>query len=328
MKRTTARTRKQMKLVVTGALGHIGSRLLQSVQPDQLQEVVIVDNFHTQRYCSLYNLPPEINYRLVEADVTDPDFNLLPLLDENTIVVHLAAITNAPASFQIQEEVERVNFRGTQSVAEACLRASARLIFVSTTSVYGVSDGVVTEECSDEELKPQSPYAESKLAAERSLQKMGSERGLRFVTFRFGTIYGTSIDMRFHTAVNKFIWQACFGEPLTVWRTALDQQRPYLDLTDAIRAIQHALTQNLFDNRIYNVVTDNLTVRQITETIRREIPDLEIRLVDSAIMNQLSYIVDRSRIESKGFTFRGSLSDATRDTVTLFRPFAMRRGAQ
>ena len=46
MKRTTARTRKQMKLVVTGALGHIGSRLLQSFQPDQLQEVVIVDHGH------------------------------------------------------------------------------------------------------------------------------------------------------------------------------------------------------------------------------------------------------------------------------------------
>ena len=188
--------------------------------------------------------------------------------------------------------------------------------------MYGVSDGVVNEDCPDEQLKPQSTYAESKLAAERLLHQMGSSDGLRFITYRFGTIYGTSIGMRFHTAVNKFVWQICFGEPLTVWRTALDQQRPYLDLTDAVHVMQYTLSQDLFDNRTYNVVTDILTIRQITEPIRRELPDLQIQFVDSAIMNQLSYRVDRSRIESQGFDFQGDLDTAVRSTVALFRPFA------
>ena len=66
---------------------------------------------------------------------------------------------------------------------------------------------------------------------------MREKAGLRFITCRFGTIFGTSIGMRFHTAVNKFCWQAVIGQPITVWRTALHQYRPYLDLKDAVKAI-------------------------------------------------------------------------------------------
>jgi nucleoside-diphosphate-sugar epimerase len=118
-------------------------------------------------------------------------------------VVHLAAITNA-ASFEIKEVVERVNYVGTELVARACAETGSRLLFLSTTSVYGVSEGVVDENCSDEDLKPQSPYAESKIKAERYLSRLAEREGLKFFIARFGTIYGTSRGMRFHTAVNKF----------------------------------------------------------------------------------------------------------------------------
>src|ERR1700704_5984440 len=70
-----------------------------------------------------------------------------------------------------------------------------------------------------------------------------SAQGLRCVIFRFGTIAGASIGMRFHTAVNKFAWQACLGIPITVWRTALHQKRPYLSLRDAVRALAFVLAR-------------------------------------------------------------------------------------
>jgi nucleoside-diphosphate-sugar epimerase len=125
--------------------------------------------------------------------------------------------------------------------------------------------------------------------------------------------------MRFHTAVNKFCWQSVMGTPVTVWRTAYDQKRPYLDLVDAARAIAFIIEKDLFDGRIYNVLTLNAAVRDIVDTIRGFVPALEVGFVDSPIMNQLSYEVSSERIRQKGFTFYGDLKRGIGDTIALLR---------
>jgi nucleoside-diphosphate-sugar epimerase len=306
-----------VKLAITGALGHIGSRLIHSLRPGEFDDVLLVDNLATQRFASLFGLPSGVPFRFVEADVLKAE--LPSLLQGIDVVIHLAAITNAAGSFEIQEEVERVNHVGTERVAEACLATKSRLVFLSTTSVYGTANDVVDEDCPETDLKPQSPYAASKLRAEKRLAEMAQASGLRFVACRFGTIYGTSIGMRFHTAVNKFVWQACLGQPITVWRTALHQKRPYLELGDAVRALRFIVDRDLFDGRVYNVLTDNATVGSIAETIKKYVPDLRVELVDSAIMNQLSYTVSSERFRSLGFEFQGDLDAGVRSTVELLR---------
>lgn len=305
-----------MRIVVTGALGHIGSRLVRSL-PSSFPgaEIVMVDDLSTQRYASLFDLPAEGRYRFVEADVLSTD--LAGLVRGADVVVHLAAITNAAASFEIEAEVERVNLHGTELVARACLAAGAGVIFLSTTSVYGTQSGLVDENCPRDELKPQSPYAESKLRAEELLTDLGRS-GLRLATFRFGTIAGASVGMRFHTAVNRFCWQAVMGDPLTVWRAALDQKRPYLELGDAVRAIEFAIDRGL-DGRIYNVLTANATVREIVELVREAVPDLRVTEVDSPVMNQLSYEVDDTRFRSLGFRPHGDLRTAITETIRKLR---------
>ncbi len=307
-----------MRIVVTGALGHIGSRLIR-VLPDLFPgaELLLVDNLSTQRFCSLFNLPEQGHYRFCEADILADDLDRL--FAGADAVVHLAAITNAEGSFGNAAQVEQVNLEGSERVARACIRVGARLLFLSTTSVYGSQADVVDEECPVEDLKPQSPYADSKLRAERLLARLGADDGLRFVICRFGTIFGVSPGMRFHTAVNKFIWQASAGLPLTVWRSALDQKRPYLDLEDAVRAIGFIIAQDLFDGEIYNIVTLNATVRQIVDAIREFVPDLSINLVESAIMNQLSYHVACGKFSGLGFRFSGDLRRQIGDSTAMLK---------
>lgn len=306
-----------MKIVVTGALGHIGSRLIRVLPASfPAADIIMVDDLSTQRYCSLFNLPAEGRYRFLEADVMTADLD--DIFSGADVVVHLAAITNAAGSFEIADQVEKVNFEGTELVAKACLRSGAALMFFSSTSVYGTQAEVVDEECCLEDLKPQSPYADSKLRSEEMLKAMG-EKGLRFISCRFGTIFGVSPGMRFHTAVNKFTWQACMGIPLTVWTTAMDQKRPYLDLEDGVKAINFIIERDLFDGQIYNVLTTNATVRQIIETIREFVPDLEVSLVDARIMNQLSYTVSGEKFTRHGFQTGGDLRRQLSDTVAMLR---------
>ena len=306
-----------MRVVVTGALGHIGSALIRALPKNDCERVVLFDDLMTQRYCSLFDLPEGVQFQFVEGDVLTADLDRV--FEGAQAVVHLAAITNAAASFENQEQVERVNFEGTERVARACARVGAGMIFLSTTSVYGVSEGIVAEDCPESSLHPQSPYATSKRKAELLLQRLATESALRFVTLRFGTIYGVSPGMRFHTAINKFVWQACMGTPLTVWRTALDQKRPYLDLGDAVRALCFFLEPGRLDNQIYNVLTDNTTVGDIVDRIRALVPDTKVDFVDNRIMNQLSYTVANEKIQKLGFEFRGELATAIAASVRLLR---------
>ena len=308
-----------MKIVITGALGHIGSgfiREIPAVFPGA--EIVMVDNMVTQRYCSLFNLPVEGNYRFVEADVLTADLD--SIIDQADVVVQLAAITDAAGSFENKAEVESVNYEATVKVAQACSNAKCPMIHLSSTSVYGTQREVVDEECSDKELQPQSPYAETKLREERFLQGLGASGKLCFVTCRFGTICGVSEGMRFHTAVNKFCFQAVMGQPLSVWRTALHQKRPYLTLDDAIRALVFIIKKDMFDRRVYNVLTDNLTVNNIVEFIKQHVPQFEIEYVDAEIMNQLSYEVLNQRFSNQGFEFTGSIEKSIKETIELLRP--------
>jgi nucleoside-diphosphate-sugar epimerase len=305
-----------VRIVITGALGHIGSRLIRELPaafPDA--EIVLVDNLATQRYSSLFDLPRAGRYRFRELDVLTAE---LPSLFEGAqAVVHLAAMTDAMGSVAIRDDVERVNYLGTEKVARACIAARSPLLFASTTSVYGVSDGVVDEDCPDSDLRPQSPYAESKLRAERLLALLGHEAGLRFVSCRLGTVFGVSPGMRFHTAINKFCWQAVHGEPMTVWRGALGQQRPYLELGDAVAALIFALHHSLFDNHVYNVVTLNSSIDEVIGEIRARLPGATVRLVDSPIMNQLSYRVSSRRFTSLGFEFTGQLRHGIGETLQM-----------
>jgi UDP-glucose 4-epimerase len=279
-------------------------------------EIVMIDNMMTQRFPSLFNLPAIGNYRFVEGNVTKMDLN--NLFENADTVIHLAAITDAAGSFEKAEEVEENNYQATVKVSNACLQTDTRLIAISSTSVYGTQNDVVDEDCTEAELQPQSPYATTKLKEEDLITKLSSENGLKAISCRFGTIFGASAGMRFHTAVNKFCWQAVMGQPITVWSTAYDQKRPYLDLFDAARAIAFIIRNNIFDGTIYNVLTNNSTVRQVVDTIREFVPQLEIEFVESKIMNQLSYEVLCKRFESKGFVFSGNLRRGIGETITLF----------
>jgi len=307
-----------MKIVITGAVGHIGSFLIRdlAIQFPGIN-IVMVDNMMTQRFPSLFNLPKTGNFKFIEGDVRT--LNLYSIFEDADCVIHLAAITDAAGSFDKTVEVEENNYISTLKVANACLETNSKLITLSSTSVYGTQNKIVDEKCGEDELQPQSPYAETKLKEEDLIASLHKNNDLKAVTCRFGTIFGVSPGMRFHTAVNKFCWQASMGIPITVWKTAYDQKRPYLDLYDASKAIMFIIQNDVFDGRIYNILTSNSTVREITDMIKEFVPSLSIDFVENKIMNQLSYEVSCDRFKSLGFNFSGDLRRGISQTISQLK---------
>ena len=305
------------KILITGPLGHIGSKLIHNLKPGDYEEVIMIDNLSTQRYSSLFNLPKGVRYSFYEENILEADLrSLFRNIDK---VIHLAAITDATSSFERKDEVEEVNYLGTKKVVEACMAEGCKLIFPSTTSVYGTQKELVDEDCEKSELQPQSPYAETKLKSEEFISRMVSKGKIEASIVRLGTIFGTSKGMRFHTAINKFCWQAVLGQPLTVWKTALNQKRPYLGINDAVNSIKFFINKEIFQGDIFNVVTSNYTVQEVIDSIKKYVKEVKINLVETQIMNQLSYEVSTKKLESLGFTFQDDLEAGIKETITLLK---------
>ena len=158
-----------MNLLVTGGLGHIGSKLIRDfAKREEIDLIRIFDNLSTQRYYSLFNLPKYKRYQFIEGDINDKNA-LKSVLQDIDVVLHLAAITDAPATISKPEITHKVNFEGTENVLNASIKADVKIfLFPSTTSVYGEAEGQIDERYDN--YKPSSPYAESKLAAEKIVQ--------------------------------------------------------------------------------------------------------------------------------------------------------------
>lgn len=305
-----------MRVLITGALGHIGSRLIREL-PLRIGsvDITMMDNLETQRHASLYHLPEVGTYRFVEADLfTAP---LEKWVANADVVVHLAAHVDSTITSDHASAIQKTNLQGTQKIASACAATGASLIFPSSTSVYSVSQEMITECCSASSMQPTTPYSQSKVREEQFIQELSKSSGLKACILRFGSICGVSPGMRFQTAINKLCWMAATNQPLTVWRTAVDQKRPYADLRDAVNAILWMIERSNDDALSFNVATAHATITDILEVIRRHRPDIGVSYVDHPVMNNLSYSVSCQRIQELGFEFQGNLEESIGETISL-----------
>jgi len=305
-----------MNILITGACGHIGSYLVRNLYKiKKVKKAFLVDNLISNKVNSLFNLNKKnkVNFFL-------RDLNNIKSLDDFTdidIVFHFASMTDAAKSFENQIEMKKNNINCLNTVIRFCIKTGAKLVHLSSTSVYGKKGAIVDEKYEKKYLKPQSPYAKIKIEEEDILKK--KSKLIKYITLRLGTIVGVSSGMRFHTAVNSFCLSAALNEKIKIYKTALNQYRPYLSLSDVFKVFKFCIEKNFFENDIYNVVSNNFTVNQILEKIKKIKKNASIILVNSPIMNKLSYHVDKKKLQNRGIFLNSNLNNDIYNTLKLFR---------
>ena len=305
-----------MNILITGACGHIGSYLVENLHKiRKVKKAFLIDNLESNRLDTLFNYKRKNKIEFIKRDLTDP--KSLKGLKNINIVIHLASMTNAAKSFKLKKEMYSNNLNSFKTVVNFCKKNRAKLIHVSTTSVYTKNVNLVNENCEKKYLAPQSPYAKIKLLEEKILKNLGKK--LKYNTFRFGTIAGVSKGIRFHTAVNNFCLSVALGENVKVYKTALHQYRPYLSIGDAFKLFKFTIEKNFYENDVYNVVSNNYTVYEIINKIRKYRKNIKISYVYSPIMNRLSYHVSKKKLSSKGLNLNSNLNQDIANTLNLFR---------
>jgi nucleoside-diphosphate-sugar epimerase len=260
-----------VKVLVTGVAGFVGSHLAEGLLADGC-DVVGIDAFtdyypRTLKQGNLEAARQHRSFRLVEGRLQDLDLG--PLLDGATQVFHLAAQAGVRASWGCHfADYTDHNILATQRLLEACVAARPRVVYASSSSVYGDAAELPLRE--DTRCRPVSPYGVTKLAAEHLGLLYHRGYGLDVVSLRYFTVYGPRQrpDMAFH----RFLKAHRDGTEIRVFGDG-EQTRDFTFVSDAVAATRSAADRGRAGH-VYNIgggqrVTLNHALSLIAEVAGR-----------------------------------------------------------
>jgi len=312
--------------VVTGGAGYIGSLLTSELLRADWR-VTVLDSllFGGESLVPFLHHP---NFHFVKTDVTEPRAvkdSLKGDWPKPEAVIHLAAIVGFPACQAVGRQAAwKYNVEAAQRVFEqAAVLGSARFVFASTYSNYGLStDGQpVTEESP---LNPQSLYAETKIAAEEYL--LGQKDSVTApLVFRFATLYGISPRTRFDLIVNQFVLDAFTKRELIIYQRGYS--RSFVHVRDTVRGILLGLDspEAKVRGQVYNLGTDNgnYTKDEIVNLVLKRMPETVVEYKDLTFGGDMRDItVSFEKIKRElGYETTLSVDDGIRELV-----FALKSG--
>ena len=237
-------------------------------------------------------------------------------------VIHLACISNDP-SYELDPSLGKsINYDGTLQLVDLAKAAGVkRFIYASSSSVYGIkSEENVTEDLS---LEPLTDYSKFKARAEEYLLKARGP-GFAALIIRPSTVCGWSPRLRLDLSVNILTNAAVNKGKITVFGG--EQKRPNLHIEDMCESYLKVLEcpDSLIDGKIYNVGYQNLTIREIAETVRKvvsaETGGRQIEVVTTPSNDLRSYHVSSERIRREiGFVATHTIEEAVRDLCRAYR---------
>ena len=245
-----------MKILVTGGAGFIGSHLMEFLE-DKGYEVIGLDNLQWSTR-QMKNM--------VIGDIRDielVDF-LVSKIDE---VYHLAAQINVDYGNEHPHETYDINVGGTLNILEACRKYGKRMIYASTSEVYGSAQ---TEKISEEHpLDCQSVYAASKLAADRLCKAYSDTYGTDVRILRnFNTFGNYQRYNSYGGVIAIFVDRALHNKPPIINGDG-KQERDYIHITDALRGYELIAEKGKRGQPINIGTGKSISINEIARLVQR-----------------------------------------------------------
>jgi nucleoside-diphosphate-sugar epimerase len=210
------------KALVIGSEGNIGKPLVKYLE-------------HKGYQVLKSDIKPGWNPQYVMADIRNP-LDLLPMFDcKPDVVFHLAAMVSRVTCEQASSLAIDTNLVGTQNVLELTKRIGAKLVYFSTSEVYGPNNGIMSEESVP---RPNNRYGLSKLLSEELVAYEVRQHQLKAVILRPFMMYDEEEDLGDHrSAMIRFATNLALGKPIEVH---MNSERGWFHVSDALRAIEAA----------------------------------------------------------------------------------------
>ena len=221
-----------MKVLITGVGGFIGSNLA-AAHLAQGDQVIGVDNFSTGNRANLENLS---GIQIIEGDVVE---SLDQIPQDVEIAYHFASPASPEKYMALAMNTMEVNTSGTLAMLQFSLRTGARLIFASTSEIYG--DPLVSPQSEDywgnvNPIGPRSVYDEAKRFGETLVSFFQREKKVNAGIIRIFNTFGPKMDPYDGRVVSTFIRQALKSEPFTIFGDGT-QTRSFCYIDDLVSGI-------------------------------------------------------------------------------------------
>lgn len=253
-----------MRALVTGGAGFIGSHMVERLLAEG-HEVIALDNFSTGRPQNLMGLRhPQLT--VVNGDVSHEE-QIRPHFTGVDWVFHFAARGDIVPSIEQPTEYYTANVTGTVNVLEASRHAGIRkFVYAASSSCYGIPDVYPTPESAP--LRPQYPYALTKLLAEQCVLHWGQVYKLPVVSIRIFNAFGprSRTSGTYGAVFGVFLAQKIHGKPFTVVGDG-SQKRDFVFVTDVVDAFFRAAASEV-SGEIFNVgAGDPVSVNRLVELL-------------------------------------------------------------
>lgn len=317
---------RRTKVLVTGAGGFIGSHLTEALVEAGADVTALVHYRHDDSWGWLEHVLCKQDIRVFSGDVQNYEFMSLTL-PRCDVIFHLAALIAIPYSYQNPDAFLLANADGSLQVAKLARAWGVdRMVHTSTSEVYGTAQYLRMDE--QHRLKPQSPYAASKLAADHVVAAFRDSFGLPVVTVRPFNTFGPRQSMR--ALIPNVIGQCLEGEAPRIGHP--DSRRDYLYVKDTVRGFMLAGQVEGIEGEVFNFGTGHpVSNRAVAESIYGRFVPFAASSTPSPVMHDPDFDrPDASEVRtlcadaSKARKFLGwdnhySLEDGLNETIPWFR---------
>lgn len=258
---------KQLKVLVTGGAGFIGSHIVDELVKNGI-DTHVIDDLSNGNHNNLINNKNKDHCHFHFDDIKNLNQTLKKIRDID-VVFHQAAIVSVQKSISDPQLVHNTNVNLTLQLMDYCVQNKIKFIFASSAAVYGkVSYETIPE---DHPCKPVSPYGASKLAIENYLHAYKESFGLEFVVLRYFNVFGPrqKCNSEYGGVIPTFISKLLKKESPVIYGDG-SQTRDFLSVNDVVQANILSMNNSKSSGQIFNVGTGSgTTIIDLLQMLRK-----------------------------------------------------------
>ena len=237
------------KFLITGAMGFIGSHWAKRLIKEGHKVIGLDVKPMTKDFRKLKN------FEYIKASVFD--YKLIEkLIKKNDVICHFAGVAEPMEYLKRTIFTIQLTLQPSLKIVDFCTKYKKKLIYTSTSEIYGKLNKVPFKEDSDRFLgSPQTHrwcYSTSKSLVEHYISANAKENNLKFITFRLFNVYGPGLKGR---VVDEFINKSLLNKKILINGDG-KQTRSFLFVDDCIDAFYKIIKKNI-NNQVYNIGSDN-----------------------------------------------------------------------
>ena len=297
-----------MKILVTGGAGYLGTGLLDALsRHERVDEVVAYDNLSRKNPNLFISEALQSNrIRFVRGDILDTR-RLAKALEGVDVVYHLAAKVSTPFADADFHGLDQVNHWGAAELSYLLeSQPVQRVVYLSSTSVYGASDGGVHLQTDPE---PRTAYGISKLRGEQMLARLEQQMPVHIV--RCANVYGYNKSMRFDAVINRFMFDAHFNGRLTIHGSG-KQTRSFVHI-DGLVACLLAIGLDGELEGYSNIVERSVSIEDIAQAVSELYPRLETLYIQQDMRLRNLVVENDPRLDQLDLLDRRTLGEQLQD---------------